>query len=68
MEDQIGRVLHWNHQKKPKTSKKQFDEVIMRNLDRIPISAAAALLSNPSRYSQESLIQKKKKKKKSRSK
>ena len=47
MEDQIGPVLHWNHQKEPEQAKSK-DEVIRRNLDRIHISAAAPLPSNPS--------------------
>ena len=37
MEDQIGTVLHWSHQKEPKQGKSE-DEVIRRNLDRIKIS------------------------------
>ena len=36
MEDQIGTVLHWSHQKEPKQAKRK-DEVIRRNLDRIHI-------------------------------
>ena len=58
MDDQIGTLLHWGNQKTPKTSKKQR-EVIRRNLDRIRISAATPLPSNPSRHSQVSFIQKK---------
>ena len=61
MEDQIGAVLHWSHQKEPKQAKRK-DEVISRNLDRIRISAATPLPSNTSKRSQVSLIQKKKKK------
>ena len=60
MEDQMGTVLHWSHQKEPKQAKTK-DEVIRRNLDRIRISAATPLSSNPSRHSQMSLIQKKQK-------
>ena len=48
MEDKIGTVLHWSHQKAPKQAKSK-DEVIRRNLDRIHISAAIPLPSNPSR-------------------
>ena len=57
MEDKIGTVLHWSHQKAPKQAKSK-DEVIRRILDRIHISAATLLPSNPSRHSQVSLIQK----------
>ena len=57
MEDQIGTVLHWSNQKEPKQAKIKYD-VIRRNLDRIRISAATSLPSNPSRHSQVSLIQK----------
>ena len=56
MEDQIGTVLHWSNQKEPEQAKRK-DEVIRRNLDRIHISAATPLPSNPSRHSQVSLIQ-----------
>ena len=56
MEDQIGTLLHWSNQKEPKQAKSN-DEVIRRNLDRIHISSAAPLPSNPSRNSQVSLIQ-----------
>ena len=55
MEDQIGTVLHWNNQKEPKQAKSK-DEVIRMNLDRIHISAATPLPSNPSRHSQVSPI------------
>ena len=59
MEDQIGTIkLHWSAQNEPKQPKRK-DEVIKMNLDRIHISAAAPLLSNPSKNSQVSLIQKK---------
>ena len=34
MEDQIGAVLHWSHQKEPELAKSK-DDVIRRNLDRI---------------------------------
>ena len=66
MEDQIGTVMHWSHQKEPDQAKSK-DE-IRRNLDRIYISAATPLPSNPSRHSSVSLIQKNKKKKEARSK
>ena len=56
MEDQIGTLLQLSHQKEPEQAKSK-DEVIRRNLDRIHISAASPLLSNPSRNSQVSLIQ-----------
>ena len=59
MEDQIGTVLHWSNQKESNQAKRK-DEVIRRNLDKIRISAATPLPSNPSRHSQVSLIQKKK--------
>ena len=55
MEDQIGTVLHWSNQKEPEQAKSK-DEVIRRNLDRIHISAATPLPSNPSRHSQVSNI------------
>ena len=58
MEDQIGTVLHWSNQKEPKQEKRN-DEVIRRNLDRIHISAATPLPSNPSRHRQVNLIQNK---------
>ena len=58
MEDQIGSVLHWRYWKEPEQAK-QKDQVIRRNLDRIPISAATPLPSNPSRQSQVRLIKKK---------
>ena len=58
MEDQIGTVLHWSDHKEPKQAKSK-DEVMRRNLDRIRISAATPLPSNPSRHNQVSLIQKK---------
>ena len=61
MEDQIGTVLHWSNQKEPKQAKSK-DEVIRRNLDRIHILAATPL-SNPTRHSQVSHIQKEKKSK-----
>ena len=67
MEDQIGTVLHWSREKEPEQAKSK-DEVIWRNLDRIRISAATPLPSNPSRNSQVSLTQKKKKKFKKRKK
>ena len=57
MENQIGAVLHWSHQKEPEQAKSK-DEVIRRNLDRIRISADTPLPSNLSRHSQVSLIQK----------
>ena len=57
MEDKIGTVLHWSNEKEPKQEKNK-DEVIRRDLDRIHISAATPLPSNPSRYSQVSLIEK----------
>jgi len=57
MEDQIGTVLHWSHQKEHKQAKSK-DEVIRRNLNRIHISAAAPLPSSQSRCSQVSLIYK----------
>ena len=57
MEDQIGTVLHWSNHKEPKQEKSKV-EVIRRNLDRIRISAATPLPSNPSRHSQVSLIEK----------
>ena len=59
MEDQIGTVLYWSHQKEPEQAKSK-DEVIRRNLDRIGISAATPPPSNPHRNSQVSLIQKNK--------
>ena len=59
MEDQIGTVLHWSHQKEPKQPKRK-DEVIRRNPHRIHISAATPLASNPCRHSQVSLIQEEK--------
>ena len=62
MEDQIGTVLNWSHQKEPKRAKCK-DEVIRRILDRIRISAATPRTSNQSWHSQVSLIQKKRKKK-----
>ena len=55
----VGTVPHWSHQKEPKQAKRK-DEVIRRNLERIHISAAALLPSNPPRHSQASLIPKKK--------
>ena len=58
MEDQIGTVLHWSNQKEPEQAKRK-DEVIRRNLDRIHISAATPLPSNPSRHSQVSRFQRK---------
>ena len=57
MEDQVGTVLRWSNQKGPKQAKRK-DEVIRRNLDRIRISAAVPLPSNPCRHSQISLIKK----------
>ena len=51
MEDQIGTVMHWSNQKEPKQAKNN-DEVIRRNLDRIRVSTATFLPSNPSRHSQ----------------
>ena len=51
MEDQIGAVLHWSHQKEPEQAKGKA-EVIKRNLNRIHISAATPLPSNPSKHSQ----------------
>jgi len=57
MEDQIGTVLHWSHQKEPEQAKSK-DEVIRRNRDGIHISAATPLLSNPSKHNQVSLFQK----------
>ena len=57
MEQQIGTVLHWSNQKELKQAKSK-DEVIKRNLDRIHISDATPLPSNPSRHSQVSIIQK----------
>ena len=44
MENQIGTVLYWSHQKEPKQTKGK-DEVIRRNQDRNHISAAAPLPS-----------------------
>ena len=58
MEDEIGTILHWSNQKEPERAKSK-DEVIRRNLDRIRITAATPLPSNPSRHSQVSLIQNK---------
>ena len=58
MQDQIGTLLHWSHQKEPKQAQSK-DEVIRRNLDRIRISDAATLPTNPSRHSQVNLIQNK---------
>ena len=57
MEDQIGTVLHWSHQKEPKQTKSK-DGVIRSNLDRIRVSAVTPLPPNPSRCNQVSLIQK----------
>ena len=57
MEDQIKEVLHWSYQKESEQAISK-DEVIRRNLDRIHISAATPLPSNPSRHSQVSLFQK----------
>ena len=65
MEDQIGTVLHWSHQKEPEQAKSK-DEVIRRNQDRIRISAVTSLLSNPSTHSQVNLFQTKKKQNKKR--
>ena len=59
MEIQIGTVLHWSHQKEPKQAKSK-DEAIRRNMDRIHISAATPLPTNPSRHSKVSLFQEKK--------
>ena len=59
MEDKIGRVQHWNHQKEPKRAKSKV-EVIRRNLDGIRISGATPQPSNPSRHSQVRLIPPKK--------
>ena len=59
MEEQIGTVLHWSQQKEPQQAKSK-DGVIRRNLDRIHISAATPLVSNPSMHSQVSLIQREK--------
>ena len=59
MQDQIGAALHWSNQKEREQAKSK-DEVIRRNLDRIHISAATPLPSNPSRHSQVSIIQKNK--------
>ena len=42
MEDQIGTVLHWSHQKEPKQAKSK-DGVIRRNLDMIWVSAATPI-------------------------
>ena len=58
MEDQIGKVLHWSNQKEPKQAKSK-DEVIRKNLERIRISAATPLPSNPSRHSQVGFIKNK---------
>ena len=58
MEDQIGTVLHWSHQKEPKQAKSK-DEIIRRNLDRIRVSTATPAPSNPCRCSQVSLIKNK---------
>ena len=55
MEDQIGTILHWHNEKEPKQAKSKR-ELLMRNLDRIHISAATSLPSNPSMHSQESFI------------
>ena len=49
MEDEIGTVQHWSNQKEPEQAKSK-DEVIRRNLDRIHISAATPLPSNPTRH------------------
>ena len=57
MEDQIGTVLHWSNQKEPKQAKSR-DEVIRRNLNRIHISAATPLPSNPSSNNQVRVIHK----------
>ena len=59
MEDQIEIVLHWSNQKERKQAKIK-DKVIRSNLDRIHISAATPLPSNPSRHSKVNPIQKKK--------
>ena len=48
MEDQIGTVLHWSHQKENEQAKSK-DEVIKRNLDWIQVSAATSLPSNTTR-------------------
>ena len=58
MEDQIGAVLHWSHQKEPKQPKSK-DEAIRRNPNIICISAATPRPSNPSTHSQMSLIKNK---------
>ena len=58
MEDQIGTVLYWSHQKEHRQAKSK-DEVIRRNLDRIWVSSTTPPL-NPSRHSQVSLMQKNK--------
>ena len=50
MEDQIGTVLHCSNQKETEQAKSK-DKVIRKNLDRIHISAATPLPSNPSRHS-----------------
>ena len=55
MEDQIGTVLHWSHQKESEQVKSK-DEVIRTNLDGIWVSAATPLPTNLSRYSQVSLV------------
>ena len=55
MEDQIGTVLNWSNHKEPEQAKIK-DEVIRRNLNRIHISAATPLPSNPSWHSQVSLL------------
>ena len=60
MEDQIGTVLHWSIRRSPKKQKAKM--VIRRNPDRIRISAATPLPSNPSRHSQVNLKFKNKKK------
>ena len=57
MKDQIGTVLHWSHQKEPEQAKTK-DDIIRRNLDRIRISAATPLPSNPTRHNQVSIVQK----------
>ena len=44
MEDQIGTVLQWSHQKEPEQAKCK-DEVIRRNLDLTRVSAATPLPS-----------------------
>ena len=59
MEDQIGTVLYWSNQKEPKQAKSK-DEEIRQNLDRICISSATSLPSNPSKHSHVSLIKNKK--------